>query len=55
MWSSEPCCDWCWWEKNPGREPLREAKPRYPKRCAYCHEWTESGIYVRVETVQLPE
>lgn len=51
-WSTEPCCDWCWWEKNPGRAPFRVPDPNRPERCVYCGEWTTSGIYVRVE---LPE
>lgn len=49
---TQPICDGCWEERNPGRAAcrLRTAK-REPEACCHCGAPTQAGIYVRVDPV----
>lgn len=52
---TQPACDSCFAERNPGREPVRLMEPE-TEICCFCGQPTASGIYVRVDpsTVEYP-
>lgn len=50
---TQPCCDACWEEHNPGRSPAALRMPE-EETCVYCGQRTESGIYVRIDPARAP-
>jgi len=47
---TQPCCAWCFEERNPGRQPT-VLKDEYREReiCVHCGKPTGEGIYVRTD------
>lgn len=43
-----PICDECWDEQRPGERPIRMKDPA-PARCAFCGEYSTSGIFTRAD------
>lgn len=50
---TQPCCEECWVERNPGREPVR-LRVAELETCVYCGRNVRSGIYVRVNPATVP-
>ena len=50
---TQPCCERCWTERYPRREPHRLIVME-PEQCVYCAAITESGIYVRLDPAAAP-
>lgn len=44
---TQPCCDECWVDRNPDRDPVRTLDAQ--EMCVYCGEETNSGIYIRID------
>jgi hypothetical protein len=52
---TQPCCEICWVDRYPGREPTRlKYEVREDENCVYCAAHTFSGIYVRVDPAEAP-
>lgn len=51
-WATLPVCSFCWYERNPDREPPRRkaANPGL-ENCVVCRKPTGQGIYVRMQVV----
>lgn len=45
---TQPSCEVCFVDRNPGREPVRLREPER-EVCVFCGQTTEDGIYVRVD------
>lgn len=50
---TQPCCEECWAERNPNREPTR-LRVAELEACVYCGHNVRSGIYVRVNPATVP-
>lgn len=50
---TQPCCEPCWEQRNPGRAPTRLREPK-DENCVFCGLSTESGIYVRIDPAAAP-
>jgi hypothetical protein len=50
---TQPCCDDCWFERNPGRKPVRLIAAEI-ETCVYCGEPTHDGLYVRIDPQLAP-
>lgn len=50
---SQPCCDDCWEQRNPGRTACAVIDAD-KERCVYCNGETQSGIYVRIDPATAP-
>lgn len=52
-WQALQICRRCWAKANPFREPIRVLEaPEEP--CCMCGADTDAGIYVRVDTHEVP-
>ena len=52
---TQPCCETCWIERNPGRTPVVVViAERDPETCVHCGEPTRDGIYVRIDPASAP-
>lgn len=52
---TQPCCDDCWQDRNPGREAIRvRLDPPVVELCVFCVLPTTSGIYVRIDPATAP-
>jgi hypothetical protein len=52
VWNHAICAE-CWFERNPGRRPVRLVDPEV-EVCCYCREKRAAGIYVRGEPAATP-
>lgn len=50
---TQPLCDSCWQERNPGREPFRMVSGE-SEQCCICGQDTGSGIYERINPAKVP-
>lgn len=50
---TQPCCDGCFAEHNPGKQPYRLLEPE-DEICVYCGKPTADGIYVRIDPAEAP-
>lgn len=52
---TQPICEACWRDREPGREPMTLQQPEV-EECCLCGSETASGIYIRVDpaTVSFP-
>lgn len=50
---TQPCCDGCWEERNPGRTATVVIDAGV-EVCVYCGVENQSGIYVRIDPDTAP-
>jgi hypothetical protein len=50
---TQPLCNACWEEKNPGRMPVT-VKDSTIEKCCLCGNSTKDGIFIRIDPKTVP-